>query len=79
MKHRENTFIGRRLANAAKGAGLADEVMKALKKAGIVGGVDLAPTDAMIAAAAAKFVEVSGSTNSVQAVRQIYKAMVDAS
>ena len=44
--------MGRRLANEAKGAGLAGAV---------------------------KFGEVSGSTNAVQAVKQIYKARVDAS
>lgn len=71
--------MGRRLANAAKGAGLADEVLRALKKVGVVGGVTMSPTDAMFAAGAAKFGEVSGSTNAVQAVKQIYKAMVDAS
>ena len=71
--------MGRRLANEAKGAGLAKEVMKALKSAGVVGGVTMAPTDAMFAAGAVKFGEVSGSTNAVQAVKQIYKAMVDAS
>lgn len=63
----------------AKAEFLAGTVLKALKSPGIVGGVVLQPTGAMLVKGAAEYDVIAGSTGqigSTTAVKRIYEAMV---